>query len=99
MSGELHQISAAIGSLQAQVQEHQRQSEMIFNGLTEIRDKLVVIPVMKTTLEEIEPLVRALETDRVERNARVGMISGSISLLAAGTIEAFSYLARKWGWM
>lgn len=99
MSGQLHEISAAIGSLQAQVHEHQRQSDLIFTGLKELRDLLAPVAVMKSTLEEIEPLVRALETDRNERNGRVGLISATVGILGAGVVEGFSALARKWGWM
>ena len=97
MNGDLHQISAAIGGLQAQMVEHQRQNDLIFNGLKELREMLLPVPVVKTTLEEIEPIVRALETDRNERNGRVAIISGAVGLFGAGIVEAIFHLAKKWG--
>lgn len=98
MSGELHQISAAIGGLQAQVQEHGQQLGMIAKKLNEIAKSIAIVPTLVNTVEEIEPIVRALETDRVERNARILKLSGGTGTLGALLVEALTHLGHKFGW-
>lgn len=99
MGGELHEISAAIGSLQAQTQEHQRQTELLFQKVYEISEKLSVIPVLKITLDEVEPLVRGLETDRIQRNAKMGIISGAAGIASTVVVEGVLHLAKRFGWL
>ena len=98
MSGELHQISAAIGGLQAQSQEQQHQLTRIFSKLDEIAKSISVVPTLITTVEEIEPIVRALETDRIERNSRVLKMSGGTGTAGALLVEALTHLGHKFGW-
>lgn len=84
MSGELNQISLAIGALQADAEEAIRQREAICDELKAINRKLETLPDLAHRVAAMEPEVKAWADAR--RKA-----SGALLLLTA-CAGAFGFL-------
>lgn len=88
MSGELHEMSAAIGRLQASIEEERGQRRDLWEKLDEINGKLTCLPPLVEKVRKIEPTVAGL--------ARVRERQIGAAAAVAALISAFGWLA---GWL
>ena len=95
MSGEIDGLSQAIGRLQAQADQGQRERRRLFEKLDEIHDDLVALKVIKTDVDEMKPHV---EHYRRRRQREIGA-AGVLAFVGSGTVvgiwEAFKHLVGR----
>lgn len=91
MSGELHEISMAIGKLEEHAAEGMRQRGALWGKLDEISHKLDRVPMIESRLDAIEPEVAAW-TDARRKAA------GALIVLTAmsGGIGFLGAMAKSW---
>lgn len=95
MSGELHEISAAIGELRAEVRAGAQQREAMVRQLIEMNEKLAAVPQLAASMAEIKPKVEAHERMSNRGLGFLFGVSGVSSIGGAGIWEAASRLF-KW---
>ncbi len=97
MTTELHQLSVAIGKLQAQAEESNRNDQAIWERLDAINAKLAPLPQLVAELAELKPKVAAHE--QIKQRG-IGFALGIGGVSSAGTIglwELARTLFRKTG--
>ena len=97
MTGDLHEISAAIGGLRSITEEHSRQTERIFVKLDELAGFLSPLPALIDRMNKIEPLVNSLEADRQRGKGILVGIALACGGAAATAFEAIKTFLIKVG--
>lgn len=91
-TGDLHQISVAIGALQAKAEESGRDVEAIFQQIREINQKLAPLPALVADVAALKPKVEAHERLKNRGLGFLFGISGTSSIGAVGLWEGLRAL-------
>lgn len=99
MSGELNQISQAIGALQASETEASRQRSAMWRELRAINEKLPELGQLAADVAEMKP---AVEDWKMTKQRGLGYLacaglagSAITATIGGGTVALF----KKWGWL
>lgn len=91
MSGQLHEISQAIGRLEAAAEEHQRQNLTLFRKLDELHNQVADLAPVVETVKAIKPEV---EDWTRTKNKALGVLAVLSAVMGAAGSWIVEHLGR-----
>ena len=91
MAGELHEVSLAIGRLEAAVGGLREDHREVRAAVEQVDNRLASIEALKTTVGRIEPLVDKHEASAQQAAGRAGLIgagAGGAAAIAAAWLKS-----------
>ncbi len=99
MSGELNQISQAIGALQADANAAQRHREAVWQELRTISEKLTVVPQLVADVTAMKPAVEDWKATKQRGLGYLACAGLAGSAITAALGYATGALLKKMGWL
>lgn len=97
MAGELHEISAKIGALDAKADASAEALTLIFAKLDAVHHEISMLPHLEKRIGALEPVVAQHEQDRQQAVARAGLLATGAGMIGAAIPVAWEFIKTKLG--